>query len=120
MSQTMYSEYSIVQFGTAGDLVAAEDYDGDGKTDVAVFRPSTGTWYILRSGNGQVQITQFGGPGDKPQPGDYDGDRKADLALFRPSTGGWFFWNSGTNTQHSIQWGLPTDIPVSSLSTLSQ
>jgi hypothetical protein len=119
-SQTMYSEHTIVQFGTAGDLAAAEDYDGDGRTDIAVFRPSTGTWYILRSSTGQVQITQFGGPGDKPQPGDYDGDRKADLALFRPSTGSWFFWNSGADTQHSVQWGLPTDVPVSSLSTLSQ
>ena len=115
----LYTTPTILQFGLGGDLAAAEDYDGDRTTDIAVYRPSTGTWYILRSSDGQVQYMNFGLAGDKPQPADYDGDGKADLGIYRPSNGTWYFWMSGTNTHAAIQWGLPTDIPVASLSTLS-
>lgn len=117
--QGEYTTFAAIQFGTASDMPAAEDFDGDGKTDVAVFRPSNGTWYILRSSDGQVQSTQFGMAGDKPQPGDYDGDEKADIAVYRPSTGAWYFLKSSTGTQQGVYWGQPNDIPVSSLSTLS-
>lgn len=115
-----YTQTQVVQFGTTPDATAAEDFDGDGKTDIAVFRPSNGTWYVLRSGTGELQITQFGAAGDKPQPADYDGDGKADLGLFRPSTGQWFFWMSRTNAQKVINWGKTGDIPVSSMNTLSE
>jgi FG-GAP repeat len=32
------------------------DYDGDGKADVAVFRPSIGTWFIVNSGSNRRVI----------------------------------------------------------------
>ena len=115
-----YTSWTVQQFGWAADAPAVEDYDGDEKTDIAVFRQSTGTWYILRSGSGQLQVTQFGSIGDKPQPADYDGDGKSDLALFRPATGEWFFWRSDNNTQQTMRWGTAGDVPVSSLVTLSQ
>ena len=117
---SLYSQTVAFQFGVATDLPAVADFDGDGKTDVAVFRPSNGTWYIQRSGSGELQITPFGASGDKPQAADYDGDGKADLALFRPTDGNWYFWMSGTNTQRAVHWGTSGDIPVSSLNTLSQ
>lgn len=54
-------------FGTMGDIPAPGDYDGDGRTDAAVFRPSIGTWFVQRSTAG-VFILQFGSAEDKPVP----------------------------------------------------
>jgi hypothetical protein len=115
-----YTQYEATSFGSGTATPAAEDFDGDGKTDLAVFQHVSGTWYILRSSTNQVQTTQFGQILDKPQPADYDGDGKADLAVYRPSAGTWYFWYSVSNQQNSIRWGLATDIPVSSMNTLSQ
>jgi subtilisin-like proprotein convertase family protein len=78
------------------------DYDGNGTTDVAVFRPSTGQWFVQN----QVAV-QFGLPGDIPVPGDYNGNGTTDRAVFRPSSSTWFVENQG-----SVPFGLPGDIPV--------
>ena len=88
------------------------DYDGDGKTDVAVFGPSTGIWYILKSRAHASAIYQWGLSGDVPVPGDYDGDGKTDVAVFRPSTGIWYIVNSSTGAAAFYQWGLTGDIPI--------
>ena len=59
------SSFYAVAFGTAGDVPAPGDYDGDGQKDLAVFRPSQGMWYLLQS-NAGFSATQFGLPGDIP------------------------------------------------------
>jgi len=99
------------QFGAAEDKMVPVDLTGDGKTDIAFFRPSTGFWYVLRSDDLTYYAFPFGSAGDIPAPADYDGDGKADPAVFRPSTAVWYMsWSTGRTV--SRQFGLTGDQPV--------
>ena len=81
---------------------ARNDYDGDGTTDVAIFRPETGIWAVR-----EISRCYFGGQGDLPVPGDYDGDRTTDIALFRPGAGLWAI--RGISRRY---FGSSADLPV--------
>ena len=88
------------------------DYDGDGKADVSVFRPSENRWYIFRSSDSVVSQTQFAIAGDTPVPADYDGDLKTDIAIYRPSSGAWWYLSSINGAQINVNWGGEAgDIP---------
>ena len=91
---------------------ATADFDGDGRTDFSVFRPSEGNWYILQSSNNTVRIQSFGLMGDKIVSGDYDGDGLTDFAVFRPSDGNWYVLRSSDSAVSIVTWGLSTDKPV--------
>jgi hypothetical protein len=88
------------------------DYDGDGKADLSVFRPSAGSWYISNSSNNAVISVQFGANGDLIAPADFDGDGKTDISVFRPTDGGWYRLNSSNDTFSALQFGTNGDLPV--------
>ena len=101
----------------ADDVALAADFDGDGKSDAAVYRTSgtTGTWYIRYSTTGTVASTQFGinYPDDTPVPSDFDGDGKADIAVWR-NTGTRTFYSldSSSGSLRTVAYGASGDKPV--------
>ncbi len=88
------------------------DFDGDGKTDFSVFRPSdapNAPDFIISTAASSTVETAWGSVGDAAVNADYDGDGVADYAVFRPSSGYWFILRSSDNTIMPVKFGLATD-----------
>lgn len=92
------------------------DFDGDGRSDISVFRPSDRIWYLNRSTSGFAAIN-WGLATDELVPEDYDGDGKTDVAVFRASGDGatpdYYILKSSDSTVQFVSWGTTGDVPVS-------
>lgn len=99
-------------WGGESDTPVQADFDGDARTDYAVYRPSNQTWYIKFAASGNITSWQYGNSTDTPVPSDFDGDGKADMALWRDSNATWYIWQSSLNSGTSYQWGSSGDLPV--------
>ena len=105
-------------FGVSGDdPTVLGDYDGDGKTDLAVYRAGASGgmpsyWFYKRSIDGVIVAVQWGVNGDFPVPGDYDGDGRYDPAIQRNAGGGnaIFFIRQTTAGNTAMFFGTPTDV----------
>ncbi|MEZ5306263.1 MAG: FG-GAP-like repeat-containing protein [Pyrinomonadaceae bacterium] len=90
------------------------DFDGDGKTDVSIFRPGANPaqWWYLRSSDLGNRAYSFGLGTDTPVPADFTGDGKTDIAFFRASTSSWFVLRSEDQSFFSFPFGTTGDIPA--------
>ncbi|WP_230582363.1 S1 family peptidase, partial [Salinispora tropica] len=86
-SQRVESDQQVGSSRGAQSL-ALSDYDADGRSDLALYRPDPAdgsAWWTQSAASGASIFAdhRYGGCSDIPVPGDYDGDGTTDLALFR-------------------------------------
>ena len=124
---TTYGSYSVVSqsdgkliFTAAGPVhfflarhlnngTRESDFDNDRVSDISVFRPSAGSWYLLNSAAGFSSV-QFGNSDDRIVPADFDGDGRIDVSVFR--AGDWYSLRSSDNTLVYTRFGQGGDTPV--------
>jgi uncharacterized delta-60 repeat protein len=112
------SDYFFMTGRVLGNVTSANadrspfDFDGDRKTDISVFRPGTGTWWINNSLTNLTSATQFGVSSDRIVPADFTGDGRADIAVWRPSIGAWYILRSEDSSFYLVPFGTSGDVPV--------
>src|SRR5215207_8437202 len=112
-SATPGTNFVSQPWGIANDRVVPGDFDGDGKNDVAIQRPSEGRFYILRSSDGVLETHQWGSSADVPVSGDFDGDGATDIAIVRNVGDDLHWWILKSNYRHGFHlaahWGIVGD-----------
>ena len=111
------NQWAYYQWGLSTDIPVPGDFDGDGRTDLAVYRPSTGRYRpLLLSRAGTVGLPPSGRSLQRHAGrGRLRRRRAANLAVYRPTDGGWYIRYSSIGfalSQFGFQWGLPTDTPI--------
>jgi hypothetical protein len=102
------------------------DWDGTGISNVGIFRPSTGEWFLDRNGNGRWDgcnldqcLSGFGQEGDRPVAGDWNATGPSKIGVFRPHVGEWFLdvngnghWDGASVDKYITNFGQEGDLPV--------
>ena len=115
-NRTSSGNYFATTFGLFTDTFVPADYDGDGKTDVAVWREGTQSYfYVLNSQTNTFQAMPWGIAGDNPRiVQDFDADGRADFAVARAANNQlfWYIRQSSNNQFRGAQFGLAADLPI--------
>ncbi len=111
-SVSQAARFTVFGEATAVNRPAFVDFDGDRNTDISIWRPSNGQWWLSRSSDNQTNVFQFGNGTDNIVPADFTGDGKTDIAVWRPATGEWFVLRSEDNSFFSFPFGQSGDIPA--------
>ena len=102
---------SLVVTATYGRAMVANDYDGDGASELAVYDNTSGAWYAysLQSGQATVWGRAWGWSGAETVPGDYDGDAYSDMAVYDQGAGCWYIWSEARQESLllALPWGWP-------------
>jgi hypothetical protein len=117
-STTSYASHFEAVWGIAGDTPLTGDYDGDGRAEIAIWRPADGRWYVRwSSSNWSIYSDEhaWGLPGDTVMDADFDGDGRADLVAWRRTSGEWFIRGSASGYAAAAVygWGGTDDVTVS-------
>jgi len=87
------------------------DFDLDGKTDLSLFRPTDGTWYI--NGTTRSKETRWGTNGDIPIVAPFNG-YKFYHAIYRPTESRYYLLDSLSGSTNAFSFGTAGDIPFTS------
>ena len=84
------------------------DFDGDGKTDYAIYRAGSAQYFVRKSSDMSAEVVTWGdgAQADRPVPADYDGDGKSDYAVYRPGTAQFLVRKSSTGIAEVVTWGI--------------
>jgi hypothetical protein len=105
-------------WGLSSDQQVVGDFDGDQKVDIAVWRSTDGTFYILNSASSTIRVDTFGQAGDDPSVvADYNGDGRSDVAVYRAGAtiadpSNWYYKTAMNVVYNQVTWGMGGDRPV--------
>jgi alpha-tubulin suppressor-like RCC1 family protein len=103
------ANHTFALFGLSKTIL---DFDGDGVSDIAVYYPESGNWYVRRSSDGVQQQQNWGWSEADAAPGDFDGDGITDFAVYHQAAGNWFVRRSSDSQLWQQNWGWNAATPV--------
>ena len=103
----------VFRYGGEGDIAITGDWNGDGITEIGVYR--NGEWYLDRNGNGVLDdgdeiLKGVVGDDYLPVVGDFDGDGVDTIGYFANGT-----WYLDVNSDHNLKSSILNKLAINLL-----